>query len=87
LTELVPSLENFELAERGGFEQSEPNPQAADLHSARLNTDTSTSQTASQKPVPNCPELSELSQAWPKLPADAQTAILVLIRAVLKNAK
>jgi hypothetical protein len=40
---------------------------------------------ASQNPVKACPELAELCQAWPKLPANIRTAILALIRAALNS--
>jgi hypothetical protein len=75
------------LAERGGFEQSQSNPLEANLQSDLANGQIPASLTASQKPVPACPELSELSQAWPKLPANARLAILALIRATLNPNK
>jgi hypothetical protein len=48
------------------FEQSETNPQTTDLQGTSLNIEAPASFTASQKPVQACPELTELTQAWPK---------------------
>jgi hypothetical protein len=73
------------LAEGVGFEQSQTNLQTAALQGASLNEEVSASLTASQKPVPTCPELAELCQAWPKLPANIRTAVLGLIRATLNS--
>jgi hypothetical protein len=73
------------MAERGGFEQSQSNPPEANLQGDSANGQASASLTASQKPVQACPELTELSQAWPKLPANIRIAILALIRATLNS--
>ena len=73
------------MAERGGFEQSQSNPPEANLQSDSVNGQAPASLTASQTPVQACPETAELSQAWPKLPANIRTAILALIRATLNS--
>jgi hypothetical protein len=73
------------MAERGGFEQSETNPQPAVLQAALVNNEAPTSLTASQKPVQACPELTELTQAWPKLPEKIRAVILALILATLNS--
>jgi hypothetical protein len=73
------------MAERGGFELSQSNPPEANLQSDSANGQAPASLTASQKPDQACPELAELSQAWPKLPANIRTAILALIRATLDS--
>ena len=73
------------LAERGGFEQSPQTPHKAELYGKLLGGQTVVSLTASQKAVEDNPELAELFQAWPKLPADIRTAILALIRATLDS--
>jgi hypothetical protein len=73
------------MAERGGFELSQSNPPEANLQSDSANGQAPASLTASQKPDQACPELVELSQAWPKLPANIRTAILALIRATLDS--
>ena len=57
------------MAEGEGFEQSEPNQQDVGLQGALPNREVVASQAASQKAVKNCPKLSELAKAWPKLPA------------------
>ena len=75
----------MKMAERGGFEQSQSNPPEANLQSDSANGQAPASLTASRKPVPACPELAELSQAWPKLPANVRLAILALIRATLNS--
>jgi hypothetical protein len=68
-----------------GFEQSQSNSREANLQSDSANGQAPASLTASQKPVQACPELAELSQAWPKLPANVRTAIVALIRATLNS--
>jgi hypothetical protein len=74
------------VAERGGFEQSEANPEPTLLQGNPSSDEPPASLTASLKPVHPCPELSELSQAWPKLPINVRKAILALIRATLDSA-
>jgi len=73
----------LELAERGGFEPSRPNPLQPILQADSANDQATASQTASQKAATANPELSEIFQSWPKLPANARLAILALIRATL----
>jgi hypothetical protein len=73
------------MAEGVGFEQSQSNSPEANLQSDSANVQASPSLTASQKSAQACPELAELFQAWPKLPANVRTAILALIRATLNS--
>jgi hypothetical protein len=70
---------------RAIFEQSETNPQPAVLQAALVNNEAPASLTASQKPDHGCPELGEIAQKWPKLPANMRLAILALIRATLNQ--
>ena len=76
----------FNLAERGGFEPSHPNPPKPILQDDSANAQAPASLTASQKPVNPCPELTEIFHSWPKLPAKIRMAILALIRAMLNSA-
>ena len=73
------------LGVAGGFELSQSSPPEANLQGDLADGQAPASLTASQKPDQACPELAELSQAWPKLPANIRTAILALIRAALNS--
>jgi hypothetical protein len=75
----------MDMAEGVGFEQPQSNAPEANLQGDSANGQASASLIASQTPVPACPQLTELSQTWPKLPANMRMAILALIRATLNS--
>jgi hypothetical protein len=75
------------MAERGGFEPLPANQQRPDLQGNDSKNAKLIPLTASQNSVKGSPELSEIFQSWPKLPANVRLAILTLIRASLSSTK